>query len=471
MAKKKEAKFEIQFSDSKLWEICKKGLKERFGEDVPNAVTSRLEYELNTVEENNYSSYYLLASMLATEAKRLNYEFLFRGTISSTLIAYTSGISDINPMEKEYGGINIPFGTSREENGEVEPCIEMQCSPRFIIYAQSFLSKELPDYRCLTYSFSADELVPAYIFIVKEEDLPMGENGERFNIFNCSSLDFKKEYFYISVIGDKEMDLVRYNMYFNHEELDEINDDKIATKIWQNIKKKNIDAIDVDVKNYDELMAALGMSWGTWDKTPEDIMYDNNLPLSKMISTREDVYMYLVDKGISSYEAYCIMENVRKGKSLTKKYEKLIRDNNGEDWFIDICKRAKYLFPKAHIAQMIRRYAYSLNNSEQKDEENIDMSKIYFTVTGTNYKYGTDFIEPKMEVKLTKEPDNDYDKEAIKVEMEGMGQIGYVASTYRTIIGESMSAGRLYDKISDTAKGKVKYVLGNRLLCELLDYN
>ena len=64
-------------------------------------------------------------------------------------------------LEKEYGGINIPFGTSREENGEVEPCIEMQCSPRFIIYAQSFLSKELPDYRCLTYSFSADELVPA----------------------------------------------------------------------------------------------------------------------------------------------------------------------------------------------------------------------------------------------------------------------------------------------------------------------
>ena len=74
-----------------------------------------------------------------------------------------------------------------------------------------------------------------------------------------------------------------------------------------------------------------------------------------------------------------------------------------------------------------------------------------------------------MEVKLTKEPDNDYDKEAIKVEMEGMGQIGYVANSSHTVIGESWSAGRLYDKIDDTAKGKVKYVLPNALVCELIN--
>ena len=95
------------------------------------------------------------------------------------------------------------------------------------------------------------------------------------------------------------------------------------------------------------------------------------------------------------------------------------------------------------------------------------MAKTYFTVTGTNFRYGTDFIEPKMEVKLTKEPDNEYDKEAIKVEMEGMGQIGYVANSMHTVIGECWSAGRLYDKIKDTAKGKVKYVLPHALLCEL----
>lgn len=47
------------------------------------------------------------------------------------------------------------------------------------------------------------------------------------------------------------------------------------------------------------------------------------------------------------------------------------------------------------------------------------MSKIFFTITGTCYRYGQDFIEQGMVVRLVKEPDNEFDKEAIKVEMEG----------------------------------------------------
>ena len=93
------------------------------------------------------------------------------------------------------------------------------------------------------------------------------------------------------------------------------------------------------------------------------------------------------------------------------------------------------------------------------------MSKIYFTITGTEYRYGQAFIKPKMKVKLVKEPDNEYDKEAIKVETEGMGQIGYVANSPYTVVGDSMSAGRLYDKIGDTAVGKVKYVTSKGVVC------
>jgi hypothetical protein len=95
------------------------------------------------------------------------------------------------------------------------------------------------------------------------------------------------------------------------------------------------------------------------------------------------------------------------------------------------------------------------------------MAIIYFTIAGTSHHYGRDFIEPKMEVKLVKEPDNEYDSEAIRVEMPGIGLIGYVANSPYTVLGESYSAGRLYDKIGDTAKGKVLYVLPNGILCEL----
>lgn len=95
------------------------------------------------------------------------------------------------------------------------------------------------------------------------------------------------------------------------------------------------------------------------------------------------------------------------------------------------------------------------------------MAKIYFTIAGTNHHHGQEFIEPGMEVKLVKEPDNEADREAIRVEMPGVGLIGYVANSPFTVIGESMSAGRLYDKIGDRAEGTVLYVLSRGVLCEL----
>ncbi len=95
------------------------------------------------------------------------------------------------------------------------------------------------------------------------------------------------------------------------------------------------------------------------------------------------------------------------------------------------------------------------------------MAKIYFTIAGTQYHHGSEFMEPKMSVKLVKEPDNEVDKEAIKVEMAGVGHVGYVANSTRTVIGESYSAGRIYDKIGDEAKGKILYVLPDGVLCEL----
>lgn len=95
------------------------------------------------------------------------------------------------------------------------------------------------------------------------------------------------------------------------------------------------------------------------------------------------------------------------------------------------------------------------------------MSEIYFTIAGTNHWHGDEFIEPKMEVKLVKEPDNEVDTEAIKVEMPGIGQIGYVANSPYTVVGESYSAGRLYDKIGDEAHGTVLYVLPKGVLCVL----
>ena len=48
--------------------------------------------------------------------------------------------------------------------------------------------------------------------------------------------------------------------------------------------------------------------------------------------------------------------------------------------------------------------------------------------------------------------------------MKGMGKIGYVANSPYTIIGDSMSAGRIYDRIDDKAKAKVVMVTEEKIL-------
>ena len=93
--------------------------------------------------------------------------------------------------------------------------------------------------------------------------------------------------------------------------------------------------------------------------------------------------------------------------------------------------------------------------------------KTYFTITGTCFYHGQDFFKEGMKVRLEKEPDNRYDKEAIMVMIKGLGKVGYVANSPRTVIGDSFSAGRLYDKIGDTAKGKVVMVTGRGIICAL----
>ena len=97
------------------------------------------------------------------------------------------------------------------------------------------------------------------------------------------------------------------------------------------------------------------------------------------------------------------------------------------------------------------------------------MKEMYFTITGCNHYYGNEFMEKGMKVKLVKEPDNEYDKEAIQVKIKALGKCGYVANSPYTVKGESMSAGRLYDKLGKKAKGRIVFVIGNGAICKITD--
>ncbi len=104
---------------------------------------------------------------------------------------------------------------------------------------------------------------------------------------------------------------------------------------------------------------------------------------------------------------------------------------------------------------------------ENHTKEDRTMKDTLITITGLNFRFGSDFLKKGMKVKLVKEPENEFDKEAIRVELKGLGTIGYVANSTKTVAGESISAGRLYDRIGKKAKAKVMIKLDNAVICKV----
>ena len=51
--------------------------------------------------------------------------------------------------------------------------------------------------------------------------------------------------------------------------------------------------------------------------------------------------------------------------------------------------------------------------------------------------------------------------------LPGLGKIGYMANSSYTVIGESMSAGRMYDRIGKKAEAKVEIVTPRGVICRV----
>ena len=62
---------------------------------------------------------------------------------------------------------------------------------------------------------------------------------------------------------------------------------------------------------------------------------------------------YLLDHNLDSLDAFKIMESVRKGKGLTEAWEKAMIEHQVPDWYIESCKKIKYMFPKAHAVAYV----------------------------------------------------------------------------------------------------------------------
>ncbi len=112
----------------------------------------------------------------------------------------------------------------------------------------------------------------------------------------------------------------------------------------------------VEVKTFSDLISISGLSHGTdvWTGNGEALVKKQGKHLNELISCRDDIMTDLINKGIKPLESFVIMEQVRKGQSITSEQEKMMRVHNVEEWYIESCKAIKYMFPKAHATAYVQ---------------------------------------------------------------------------------------------------------------------
>ncbi len=80
--------------------LCRKGLKERYGDSPPQEYIDRLEYELGIIDKMGYTDYYLIVHDFIRHAKSAGIPVgPGRGSGAASICAYCIGITGIDPMK------------------------------------------------------------------------------------------------------------------------------------------------------------------------------------------------------------------------------------------------------------------------------------------------------------------------------------------------------------------------------------
>ena len=448
-----------------------------YGDPLPEIVQKRVDKELGAIIGYGFSTLYMIAVKLVAKSLSDGYIVGSRGSVGSSLVAYLSGITEVNslpphyvcpkckhhefdvpaeyptgldlppkncpvcgaPMDKD--GFNIPFEVFLGFKGDKVPDIDLNFSGVYQPVAHNYIKELFGAENCFragTIGTIAEKTAYGYVLKYAEERNLSLSNAEKerlakgitgvkrttgqhpagmvvlpkeYEIYQFTPIqhpadDMNSEtittHFDFSSMHDVlvKLDVLGHDdptMLRRLQDLTGIapqavplHDPEVFGKIislFSSPEALGLTAEELGVaesgtlgipefgtrfvrgmlketkpSTMEELIRISGLSHGTdvWVGNAQDLVRQG-VPLRECICTRDDIMNQLISYGVESEVAFKTMESVRKGKGLQPFMEEAIAAVDAPPWFIDSCKKIKYMFPKAHAVAyvtMALRIAY-----------------------------------------------------------------------------------------------------------------
>lgn len=118
--------------------------------------------------------------------------------------------------------------------------------------------------------------------------------------------------------------------------------------------------VDTRPDKFATLVRLSGFSHGTdvWNGNIHDLVVNKVADVNECVGCRDDIMLYLMDKGIEPKRAFKFMEAVRKnfmrkGKPWPEGIVEEMQAHGVPEWYIESCRKIQYLFPKAHAVAYV----------------------------------------------------------------------------------------------------------------------
>lgn len=448
-----------------------------YGDPLPEIVQKRIDKELGAIIGYGFSTLYMIAVKLVAKSLSDGYIVGSRGSVGSSLVAFLSGITEVNALPPHYAcpecrhtefdpdpnyttgldlppkkcpvcgaqmnkdGFNIPFEVFLGFKGDKVPDIDLNFSgeyqPRAHRYIQELFGEEYC-FRAGTIGTIAEKTAYGYVLKYAEERNLSLTNAEKERLARgitgvkrttgqhpAGMVVLPKEYeiYQFTPIqhpaDDMTTETITTHFDFNsmHDVLVKLDvlghDDPTMLRKLQDITgipPQQVPLHDPEVfskiislftspealgltaeqlgvaetgtlgvpefgtsfvrgmlketkpSTMEELIRISGLSHGTdvWLGNAQDLVRQG-IPLKECFCTRDDIMNALIANGVEASMAFKTMEFVRKGKGLKPEMEEAMRAASGPEWYIDTCKKIKYMFPKGHAVAyvtMALRIAY-----------------------------------------------------------------------------------------------------------------